>query len=65
MGNTGLQASSMQTKVGHVGVGIISEGKWYCNSRAKQEGIHKTARMVQITYTLEAMVQLTCAIVHR
>jgi len=29
------------------------------------EGIHKTALRVQITYTLEAMVQLTCTIVHR
>jgi len=27
------------------------------------EGIHKTALRVQITYTLEAMVQLTCTIV--
>ena len=33
-----------------------------CIPEAK--GIHTTARRVQITYTLEAMVQLTCTIVH-
>jgi len=65
MCKTGFQATSRQTQVVHVGVGIISEGKCYCITRAKPEGIHKTARRVQITYTLEAMVQLTCTIVYR
>ena len=32
--------------------------------RVGPEGIHKTAGRVQISYFLEAMVELTCTIVH-
>jgi len=48
---------------------IPSEKNILCNCYTLSfwgaEGIHKTARKVRITYTLEAMVQLTCIIVHR
>jgi len=35
--------------------------QFYVFPRVKPEGIHKTARRVQITFTLEAMVQLSCS----